>query len=137
MSAVRRALAPSPEPPAPAIPLATPPPHPPPPPGAVRMGRAAEPDVVVLSPVEQVVAALVSRAGPVRDLVVGQPGASQQLVGELVLVRLHVVIGVTSQQFRSLKETDCNVSVRLARTETLSEAIARLVGAHRAFRLDS
>ena len=45
---------------------------PPPPAGAVRVGGAAEPEVVVLAPVEEVVAALVAGPGPVRHLVVGQ-----------------------------------------------------------------
>ena len=67
---------------------------PPAPPGAVRVGRAAVAEVLALAPVQLVVPALVAGTGPVRDLVVAQPGRGEQLVGELVLRRLPVVVGM-------------------------------------------
>src|SRR5690606_37777207 len=67
---------------------------PPAPAPAVGVGGAAEPQVVALLPVEEVVAALVAGPGPVRDLVAGQAGGGEQLAGEQVLVGLVVVVGV-------------------------------------------
>ena len=62
--------------------------------GAVRVRGAAETSIVVLIPVEEVVARLVAGARPVRHLVVRQASSSQQVVGEFVLVRLVVVVGM-------------------------------------------
>ncbi len=61
----------------------------------MRVGGAAEAAVVLLSPVEHVVPALVAGQRPVRDLVVGQTGRGEQLVDQLVLVGLVVVVGMT------------------------------------------
>ncbi len=65
--------------------------------GQVRVGRAPEPPVVALGPVEEVVPALEARSGPVRDLVPAEPGPPEQLVGQQVLVGLVVVIGVAGR----------------------------------------
>ena len=58
------------------------------------MGRAAEAEVVALAPVVLVVPALVARPRPVGDLVPGEPGRLEGLVGELVAPRLDVVVGM-------------------------------------------
>src|SRR5262249_42736807 len=55
-------------------------------------GRADR-DVVGLVPVDEVVPALVTGPGPVRDLVPVEPGAPEHVVGDLVLLRLVVVVG--------------------------------------------
>ena len=52
---------------------------------AVAVGGAADAEVLALRPVEEVVAALVAGPGPVRDLVPGEPGRAQPLVGDRYL----------------------------------------------------
>ena len=66
---------------------------PPPATGGVAVGGAADGGVVTALPVEEVVAALVAGAGPVRDLVPGEAGGGQAVVGHLVLRGLVVVVG--------------------------------------------
>ena len=61
------------------------------------VGRAADAEVLALAPVVLVVAALVARARPVGDLVPGQPGGLEDLVGHLVAPGLHVVVGVAGR----------------------------------------
>ena len=51
----------------------------------VAVGRAADRGVVALAPVQEVVAALLARPGPVRDLVPGAARRGEHVVGELVL----------------------------------------------------
>ena len=65
--------------------------------GQVRVGRAADPAVVALGPVEEVVAALVAGPGPIRDLVPRQPGRAEDSVGGQVLAGLVVVVGMASR----------------------------------------
>ena len=57
------------------------------------VGGTADRGVVTLLPVQEVVAALVAGAGPVRDLVPGKTGRLEAVVGDLVLQRLVVVVG--------------------------------------------
>ena len=69
-------------------------PHVPEPPAVpVGVGGTPEAEVVALGPVQQVVPALVAGAGPVGDLVVGEPGRPEAFVDQLVLVGLVVVVG--------------------------------------------
>ena len=66
-----------------------------PPPAAVEVPvrGGADREVVTLVPVEDVVPALATGSGPVRDLVPLVPGAAQDVVGDLVLLGLVVVVG--------------------------------------------
>ena len=66
---------------------------PPAPPARVAVRRAADGGVVALAPIEEVVATLVARARPVRDLVPAHAGGVQTVVGQLVLLGLVVVVG--------------------------------------------
>ncbi len=66
-------------------------------PVAVRVGGAAHALVLPHRPVQEVVAALVSRAGPVGDLVAGQAGPLEPLPRREVLVGLVVVVGVAGR----------------------------------------
>ncbi len=61
--------------------------------GAVPMRGASHREVVALSPVDVVVAALLTRSSPVRDLVPVETRGGELGVGQLVLERLVVVVG--------------------------------------------
>ena len=67
---------------------------PPPTPGLVRVGGTADPEVVALVPVEEVVAALVAGSAQLEISYHASPPRREQRVGELVLVGLVVVVGM-------------------------------------------
>ncbi len=80
-----------------------------PPPAAVEVpvrGRADR-EVVTLVPVEEVVPALATGSGPVRDLVPLVPGAAQDVVGDLVLLGLVVVVGRPAPAARDVLAERC------------------------------
>ena len=63
-----------------------------------------EAEVVALLPVQEVVSALVTGPRPVRDLVPVEPSSTQPLVGEQVLVRLVIVVGMTRAIVRRYRD---------------------------------
>ncbi len=63
-------------------------------PRMVRVSGATEPTVVLLTPIQHVVAALVAQSGPVRDLGILETLGAEQIVGQFVFLGLIVVIGV-------------------------------------------